>query len=145
MAATILLVDGDPDCRLIFHSALSHEGYRVMEARDGDEAVRILEEHDVRVIIGELYVAAHEGDLFVPALKSHPRARDLSIIIVSTQAFDDCRVEAFAGGADEFLIKPCELTTVRDAVRRFVRPATGPSSAPLFPPEYREPPETPLR
>jgi DNA-binding response OmpR family regulator len=139
--STILLVDGDADCRLIFRSAFSHDGYRVMEARDGDEAVRLLAEHDVRLVVGELYVAARAGELFVPALKSHPQAKALSVIIVSTQAFDDCRVEAFAGGADEFLVKPCELTTVRAVVRRLMGAAPAPQHSPS---DLQDPPAAQL-
>ncbi|HJU90021.1 MAG TPA: response regulator [Gemmatimonadaceae bacterium] len=123
---TILLVDSDDDCRLIFRSALAHDGYRVVEASDGDEAARLLVEYDVHMVIGELYIRSHEGDLFVPALKSHPRARDLTVVVVSTQGFDDARLNALAGGADAFFVKPVELALIRTAVRRF---AGAPSDA----------------
>jgi DNA-binding response OmpR family regulator len=118
--STILLVDSDVDARTILRSALTHEGFRVIEAPDGDEAVRMLAEHDVRLVVGELYVRSREGDLFLPALKTHPRARDLLVMVVSTQGYSDARLAATAGGADAFFVKPCELLVMRNAVRRLL-------------------------
>lgn len=126
--ATILLVDSDDDCRLIFRSALTHDGYRVVEASDGDEAARHMAGGDVRLVLGELYVRSRQGDLFLPALKSHPNAHNVAVIVVSTQGFDDARLNALAGGADAFFVKPCELVLMRTAVRRILGTAPAPSA-----------------
>jgi DNA-binding response OmpR family regulator len=118
----ILLVDNDVDCRLIFRSALSYDGYQVIEAPDGDSAVQALAEHDIGVVLGELYIRCTAGELFLPSVKHLSRRENLSVVIVSTQGFDEARVDALAAGADEFLVKPCELSTVRATVRRLMGP-----------------------
>ena len=124
--STILLVDSDVDSRTIYRGALTHDGYSVVEAADGDEAVRVLGEHDVRLVVGELYIRASNGDLFLPALKTHPRARDLLVMVVSTQGFHDARITAITGGADAFFVKPCELSVMREEVRKLLGGGSGP-------------------
>lgn len=118
----ILHVDSDYDSRAIVRSALSFDGYRILDVAEVEEALAHLSSHDVRLIIGELYVRSRDGDVLLPTLRRSARTTDLRIIIVSTRAFEDSRQKALTNGADAFLTKPCDLRTIRETVRQVIGP-----------------------
>jgi DNA-binding response OmpR family regulator len=116
----ILHVDSDYDSRAILRSALSVDGYRVLEAEDADAAARQLADHDVKLIIGEYFVYSPEGDVFLPLLRERCPASDARVIVVSTRAFDEAQRDALRRGVDAYLTKPCDIRVIRETVRRVI-------------------------
>ncbi len=84
---TILVVDDEPDYRLVIRSILGAEGHAVVLAEDGVEALEKLEEGAVDLIIADIYMPRMDGIKFHRKLRSLPRFEKLPVLFVS--AFDD--------------------------------------------------------
>jgi CheY-like chemotaxis protein len=84
---TILVVDDEPDYRLVIRSILSSEGHAVVLAEDGVEALEKLEEGAVDLVIADIYMPRMDGIKFHRKVRSLPRFERLPFLFVS--AFDD--------------------------------------------------------
>jgi CheY-like chemotaxis protein len=84
---TILVVDDEPDYRLVIRSILGAEGHTVILAEDGVDALEKLEEVAVDLVIADIYMPRMDGIKFHRKLRSLPRFEKLPVLFVS--AFDD--------------------------------------------------------
>jgi CheY-like chemotaxis protein len=84
---TILVVDDEPDYRLVMRSILGAEGHIVGLAEDGVEALEKLEEGPVDLVIADIYMPRMDGIKFHRKVRSIPRLESLPFLFVS--AFDD--------------------------------------------------------
>ncbi len=84
---TILVVDDEPEYRLILRSVLTGEGYDVAVAENGEEALRKLEEMTIDMVISDIYMPVMDGIKFNRAARTLPKYADVPFLFVS--AFDD--------------------------------------------------------
>ncbi|MGA9121202.1 MAG: response regulator [Bacteroidota bacterium] len=83
----ILVVDDEPDFRLILRSVLTAKGYESVLAANGEEALRKLEEGPVDFIISDIYMPVMDGIKFHRAVRATGKYQNLPFLFVS--AFDD--------------------------------------------------------
>jgi CheY-like chemotaxis protein len=83
----ILVVDDEPDYRLVVRSILSTKGYETVLATNGDEAWRKLEEGPVDFIISDIYMPVMDGIKFHRLVRASGKYQNLPFLFVS--AFDD--------------------------------------------------------
>lgn len=112
----VLVVDDDPDILATVRQILELEGYDVLPARNGVEALAVLEEHAPLVIILDLMMPVMDGWEFRRRLLEHPAA-GTPVIIVSADR--DIPRLATAIRADGYVAKPFDLTTLLSEVGRF--------------------------
>ena len=80
MAHRILIVDDDADVRRTLHALLSRAGYDVMEAADGNEAIRLWRTHGGDLVITDLHMPQKDGIQTIIELLSHtPKARIIAM------------------------------------------------------------------
>lgn len=84
---TILVVDDEPDYRLVIRSILGAEGHNVVLAEDGVEALEKLEEGPVDLVIADIYMPRMDGIKFHRRVRSMASLEKLPFLFVS--AFDD--------------------------------------------------------
>jgi two-component system, chemotaxis family, chemotaxis protein CheY len=84
---TILVVDDEPDYRLVIRSILGAEGHTVVLAEDGVEALEKLEEGAIDLVIADIYMPRMDGIKFHRKLRSLPQFEKMPVLFVS--AFDD--------------------------------------------------------
>jgi CheY-like chemotaxis protein len=84
---TILVVDDEPEYRLIMRSVLTGEGYEVAVAENGEEALRKLQEMSVDIVISDIYMPVMDGIKFNRAVRALPGYEKVPFLFVS--AFDD--------------------------------------------------------
>jgi DNA-binding NtrC family response regulator len=118
--AKILIVDDDPQIRMVLRDRLQAEGYHVREAPDGQRAVDMasLEEFDLALL--DLQMPRMDGMTALGLLRD--RDPELSVIVLTAHGTIEHAVEAMKRGAYDFLLKPCRpdhiLLTVRKALDR---------------------------
>ncbi|MDP9498285.1 MAG: response regulator transcription factor [Actinomycetota bacterium] len=120
----LLLVEDDADVRRALRLALSDEGYEVVEARDGREALHALE--GVDAVLLDLTLPDGDG---VPLCRRIRSAGDTPVIMVTGRSASTEVVAGLEAGADDYVVKPvvAEVLAARvRAVLRRVRPALGP-------------------
>ena len=101
----ILLVEDSDTTRQAIKSALSKEGFTVIEAMDGIEAMKFIAEQDLDLIILDLYMKGIDGLKVLSVLKTNPKWKELPVIVCSGHDAQDIREKVMNAGADEFFSK----------------------------------------
>lgn len=105
---TILVVEDDPDLRLVHSEILSHEGYEVLTAADGIEALEVVEHEGPPVmILLDLRMPRMNGWDLAERLRQRPGWRDIPVVVVA--AHYRIADEAAAIGARAWLHKPVSI------------------------------------
>jgi signal transduction histidine kinase/CheY-like chemotaxis protein len=81
----VLVVDDDPASRHLFRRILVREGWRVREARDGEEALAALEAGLPALVLLDLIMPRMDGFAFLEAMRARPEAADLPTIVVTSK------------------------------------------------------------
>lgn len=113
--ASVLAVDDDRSILDLMTDILSGEGYRVLPAENGVEALRFLESDDPCVILLDMRMPTLDGWGFAQAM----RQRGLRYPIVVVTAAENARAWAHEIGADAYLAKPFQLGDLLRIVERF--------------------------
>jgi len=122
---TILVVEDRVDLRLLLADVFEGEGYKVVIAANGQEALRTLEYHDVDVILTDLRMPVMDGVRFAQAVKADVHLKHIPIILLSATPMTE--TWASLGIFDAFLWKPTLLEEIIGAVRRAHQ--NGPASS----------------
>jgi phosphate regulon transcriptional regulator PhoB len=132
MAQRVLIVEDEPDIRdlLVFH--LQREGYHVIHARTGAEALRLVRAEPPDLVLLDLMLPEVDGLEVCRRLRQDPATRALPIVMLTARGDEVDRVLGLELGADDYVVKPFsprELVARVRAVLRRARPEAG--SAPL--------------
>jgi signal transduction histidine kinase/CheY-like chemotaxis protein len=123
-AATILVVDDDPAVLDLLSIALGKEGYRVIHARSGEEAIAQARAQRPQAITLDVVMPKMDGWSVLVALKQDPELSDIPVIILTI--LKD-RGMAFTLGAADFLTKPVDRASLMAVLRQHCPTAgTGP-------------------
>ena len=112
----VLVVDDDPDIRATVEQILRIEGYAVVAARNGQEALAAIESVRPAVIILDLMMPVMDGVEFGRRLREHPAA---STPVIVLSADRDLERKARFIDADDCIAKPFEIDDLVRAVGRF--------------------------
>jgi CheY-like chemotaxis protein len=116
---TVLLVDDSRIQRSITKNLTIQLGQEyhfqvvALEAEDGKEAIAMLGETEVDLILLDWHLPSISGLEFVQAIHALEKCRDLVIVMVTAEAAHDCIVAALKEGVRDYLIKPLEPVTFR--------------------------------
>jgi two-component system, OmpR family, KDP operon response regulator KdpE len=117
--ATILVVDDEPQIRRVLRSTLSSEGYDVIEAKDGQEAVDLAVRERPALILLDVNMPFMNG---LEACSKIRLSFDGPIIMVTVRNSEHDKVLALDAGADDYVVKPFAigelLARIRAALRR---------------------------
>jgi type II secretory ATPase GspE/PulE/Tfp pilus assembly ATPase PilB-like protein/CheY-like chemotaxis protein len=122
-APCILFADDDPVLRHLATAILESGGYRVKQARDGAEALTLLDgDDDFALVITDLRMPGMSGDALVRALRGKPKTAMLPVIVLTGADEHDTEVEVMDAGADDYIRKPIDpprfIARVKAALRR---------------------------
>jgi CheY-like chemotaxis protein len=125
--AKILIVDDDPDMRLAIGSVLRSRSYEVIEARDGEEALKKLKEEKPDLMLLDLLMSKMDGFAVVKELQNagKPEYPNIPILIVSSIREDASqrRYELEVGhklDVDDYIEKPIEPFVLLERVERLL-------------------------
>jgi len=104
---SILLVDDFEDGLDLYREYLTYRGYRVIVARNGEEAVAQARAHSPDLIMMDIRMPLMTGTDAMRILRTDPSFRRVPIIALTAHAMEDERVVALAAGFDEVIAKPC--------------------------------------
>ncbi|WP_346353285.1 sensor histidine kinase [Azotosporobacter soli] len=116
--ATVFVVDDDRFSRTLSNDLLSKEGYLIAEAKDGQEAVEQFAAHAPDVILLDVEMPRMNGFEACRAIKALDSGRDIPVIFLTSRADEDFIAEAFANGAEDYLLKPVNPALLRHRVSR---------------------------
>ena len=120
----ILVAEDEPLMLLAIEAKLKNEGFEVIGAQDGREALKILETTTPDLIITDILMPYTSGLELISIVKSDPN-RKLPIIVLSGLGQEDTVMEAFQLGADDFITKPFNPTELSVRVKRLMKISSG--------------------
>jgi two-component system chemotaxis response regulator CheY len=120
MAKKILIVDDSSSVRTIARTALREQGYEVVEAGNGREALDKLSAERVHLVVSDVNMPVMDGITFLKELKSHPTSKFVPVIMLTTEAGPEKKQEGRAAGAKAWIVKPFQPATLVDAVAKLV-------------------------
>jgi CheY-like chemotaxis protein len=106
---TILMVDDDESNRELVSTVLDLCGYTSWQAADGIEALQVLADHPVDLILLDIMMPDMDGYDFCRKLKDSNNLGHIPIIMLTALADAISREKAFEAGADDFLSKPFKM------------------------------------
>ncbi len=103
---TVLLVDDEEFLRRVMKDLLVREGYEVVEAGTGVEALDQVDRHAPDVVVLDLNLPGMDGYSVLSELRSRPATRNIPVVVLTAKGDEDNEVRVFELGADDFLTKP---------------------------------------
>jgi DNA-binding response OmpR family regulator len=126
-SATILLVDDEESVQKLLTYPLERDGYRVVQARDGEEALAHFEAENVDLVVLDVMLPKLDGLEVCKRL----RARSTVPIIMLTARDDELdKVVGLELGADDYITKPFSIREFRSRIRALLRRASTPRAEP---------------
>ena len=119
----ILLVDDEPDILEIVGYNLSNEGYQVITAENGLEAVKKAKKELPHLIILDVMMPEMDGIEACEIIRKNPDLKDTLITFLTARGEDYSQVAGFDAGADDYITKPIKpkvlVSKVKALLRRF--------------------------
>ncbi len=120
--ATILVADDEQDIRELVAYRLSRSGYRIIEARDGEEAFQLAADQALDMAVLDVMMPRLNGVDLTKRFRDAPVTERLPILLMSASVQEADISRGFAAGADGYLTKPFTpdqlLTRVRELLTR---------------------------
>tara|TARA_B100001778_G_scaffold321482_1_gene312885 strand:+ start:145 stop:828 length:684 start_codon:yes stop_codon:yes gene_type:complete len=117
----ILIVDDEPDIIEILKFNLENEGYKVISAVNGKEALKLADKHLPNLIILDLMMPIMDGIETCERLRMDKRFNNTLIMFLSARGEDYSQVAAFESGADDYVTKPIKPRILNSKVKALLR------------------------
>ena len=118
---TVMVVEDYDDARAMLRAALERQGYSVLEAANGREAVEIATSARPDLILMDLDLPIQDGIWATSRIRKDAALARIPIIAITAYPISFSRVKAFAEGCSEYMQKPLNLTDLKDALERLMR------------------------
>jgi phosphate regulon transcriptional regulator PhoB len=133
-AQKILVVEDEPDIRKLVNYNLTQERFNVLEAEDGEQALKLLQREKPSLVILDLMLPGVSGMELCKLLRQRNETAKLPILMLTAKAGEADRIVGLEMGADDYLAKPFSpremVARVRAILRRSeAKPATEAAAA----------------
>jgi CheY-like chemotaxis protein len=137
--ATLLVVEDIPDILSLLKATLEFKGYRVITARDGQEALELIERERPAVIVTDILMPHMDGFNLVHRLRLNSQTRDIPVIFLSaTYVAPEDKTFALSLGATRFIEKPVNFEEFLPAISDLLTYHGSSSPAPLDEDDFYE-------
>lgn len=105
--ATILLADDEARIRRLVIDFLKRDGYTILEAADGNEALTLLRTHpEIKLAILDVMMPGADGFSVLQSIRAGERTRRLPVMMLTARAEEFDQLHGLQGGADDYVTKP---------------------------------------
>jgi CheY-like chemotaxis protein len=112
MSPTVLVIDDEPDILLLLRIDLEREGYRVLDAKDAEEALATLRSEDPDAMLLDLRLPGRDGWSVLEEMRSTGRLHRVPVIVISAHADPSAAQRALALGCRGYIEKPFDSDDV---------------------------------
>jgi len=106
---TFLVVDDSPTMRQLISFTLKRfKGCKIVEAVDGVDALKKLQETPVDIILADINMPVMDGLKLVSLVRQNPKIKDLPVVIITTEGAEEDRQRGLALGANAYVAKPIQ-------------------------------------
>jgi len=118
----ILLVEDNDNNRLLVRDVLQVSGYRVIEAQNAEDGLRMAAEQRPALILMDIQLPGMNGIEALQRLRASPATRAIPVIAVTASAMTQDRSQIMAAGFDGYQPKPISVKGFLQAVREMLPP-----------------------
>jgi DNA-binding response OmpR family regulator len=122
-SSTILLVDDEDSVQKLLTYPLERDGFRVVQARDGEQALRLFGDQPIDLVVLDLMLPKVDGLEVCKRLRANS---DVPIIMLTARGEELDKVLGLELGADDYITKPFSIREFRSRVRALLRRAALP-------------------
>ena len=126
MESDVLIVDDSAAIRKILQRVLRQTGMSIgaiHEAGDGQEALDVLQNHKVRMILSDINMPKMDGLQLLAALKAAPEWRETPVVMITTEGGETKVAEAVRLGAAGYVRKPFTADQIKEKLAGILEPA----------------------
>jgi CheY-like chemotaxis protein len=102
----VLVVDDEPDVLLLCRVNLEFEGYEVVEAADGEQAMERLREQPFDVVLLDVMMPKMDGWQVLEAVKADDELKDIPVVMLTAKVQDQDQIRGWSQGAADYITKP---------------------------------------
>lgn len=117
---TILVIEDEPEVCDFASRVLELEGYRILQAEDGDTGLRLAREKQVALVLLDLRLPGRSGWAVLEQIKRESELSAIPVIVFTASAGVSQRERALSMGAADYLVKPLSAASLRKAVTRIL-------------------------
>ncbi len=116
---TLLIVDDSPDMVTFLENNFSHN-YHVLTAHDGIEALHLLSQQQVDLIVSDWMMPRMDGAEFCHQMRSNPLTSHIPFIMLTAKTDDSSKVKGMDFGADAYIEKPFSVQVLEATIRNIL-------------------------
>ena len=120
MSKNIMVIDDSFTTRKMLSFLLKGEGFNVVSAENGIDALEKLPFSNIDIIITDLNMPQMDGLELVNSLKKNPDYKEIPVIMLTTESEDSDKQKGFEAGASSYLIKPVPQDVLIKEVKKFL-------------------------
>src|SRR5438874_8660097 len=114
---TVLVIEDHPDQRDLLAIVLQREGYRVVTAANGLEALERLETEKVQIALSDIMMPKMDGFELIKRIRSNPTLKNIYLILITARIQEGDRVRGLDLGADDYITKPFSFSELLARIR----------------------------
>lgn len=125
MAASVLIVDDEPNIVLSLEFLMRQAGYDVRVARDGDAALAAVAERAPDLVLLDVMMPGRDGYEVCQAIRANPACARTRIVMLTARSREVEREKGIALGADDYVTKPFSTRALVERVREMLASGHG--------------------
>jgi two-component system KDP operon response regulator KdpE len=129
ISATILAVDDEPQIRRVLRTTLSAQGYTILEAKSGEEALEMVRRERVDLVLLDVNLSGISG---LETCREIRASSDVPIIMLTVRNSEADKVQALDAGADDYVVKPFGAEELMARIRAALRRSSPAEALPAF-------------
>ena len=118
---TVLLVEDTEDNRFMMRRLLEMTGYRVIDAMNGEEAVKLAKTASPNIILMDLSLPVIDGLAATRLIRKLPGFKSTPIIAVSAHDTTDFQSEAIEAGCNTYVTKPIDFSELEELIAKLLQ------------------------
>ena len=121
MAHRILIVDDEDDIREFIGYNLRHEGYDVYTAENGAEVLEIIGSVRPHLVLLDMMMPIMDGRQTCEKIRQIPELKDTMIVFLSAVQEEQCQLDSYQAGADDYITKPVSMRVLCSRVNAIMK------------------------
>jgi two-component system OmpR family response regulator len=117
----ILVIEDDENLRLLYQSVLLRAGFRVFLAAEGNEALKIMDQHHVDLVVTDIMMPNMDGYQFLNLIRE--AGMELPCLLITAKETLEDKKKGFSLGADDYMVKPIDVDEMLLRVEALLRRA----------------------
>lgn len=124
----ILIVDDEEDILDLLEYNFEQEGYQVVRAMDGEEALKVAMVERPDIIILDIMMPKMDGVSACMAIRAIPGLSDTAIVFLTARSEEYSEVAGFDAGADDYIFKPIKPRVLKSRIKALLRRRNTPAT-----------------